>query len=213
LISRSHTALSFAQFEREVIGERGRDKIAASKRQGTWVGGPVPLGYRCIDTKLVVTPEEAETVRIIFQRYLDLGSMGALIEDLNRRGIRTKAGCSAPLVTALAAIVVATVPAEVVTSPVNAGMRAASSVPELRFPALPAESVVATVPTVVVTSPVKAGIRPAGKVPLEMFAALVVSMAVCVAASASALAHWRIYSRTGSTLVRWCTGRASRRRA
>ena len=58
--------LSFAQFEREVIGERVRDKIAASKRKGLWVGGPVPLGYRCIDKKLVVVPEEAETVRTIF---------------------------------------------------------------------------------------------------------------------------------------------------
>jgi site-specific DNA recombinase len=83
--------LSFAQFEREVIGERVRDKIAASKRKGIWVGGPVPLGYRCIAKKLVVVPEEAEAVRIIFARYLALGSMGALIEDLDRRGIRTKA--------------------------------------------------------------------------------------------------------------------------
>ncbi len=83
--------LSFAQFEREVIGERVRDKIAASKRKGIWVGGPVPLGYRSIDKKLVVVPEEAEAVRAIFTRYLALGSMGALIEELDRRGIRTKA--------------------------------------------------------------------------------------------------------------------------
>src|SRR5262249_13588556 len=83
--------LSFAQFEREVIGERVRDKIAASKRKGIWVGGPIPLGYRCIDKKLVVVPEEAEAVRTIFARYLVLGSIGALIEDLDRRGIRTKA--------------------------------------------------------------------------------------------------------------------------
>src|SRR6266699_1706355 len=83
--------LSFAQFEREVIGERVRDKIAASKRKGIWVGGPIPLGYRCIDKKLVVVPEEAEAVRTIFARYLALGSIGALIEDLDRRGIRTKA--------------------------------------------------------------------------------------------------------------------------
>jgi hypothetical protein len=83
--------LSFAQFEREVIGERVRDKIAASKRKGIWVGGPVSLGYRCIDKKLVVVPDEAETVRAIFTRYLELGSVGALIEDLDRRGIRTKA--------------------------------------------------------------------------------------------------------------------------
>jgi site-specific DNA recombinase len=83
--------LSFAQFEREVIGERVRDKIAASKRKGIWVGGPVPLGYRVIDKKLVVVPEEAEAVRTIFTSYLQLGSMGTLIEELDRRGIRTKA--------------------------------------------------------------------------------------------------------------------------
>ena len=66
--------LSFAQFEREVIGERVRDKIAASKRKGLWVGGPVPLGYRCLDKKLEIVPEEAETVRTIFSLYLELGS-------------------------------------------------------------------------------------------------------------------------------------------
>ena len=55
--------LSFAQFEREVIGERVRDKIAASKRKGIWVGGPVPLGYRCEEKKLVAAPAEAEAVR------------------------------------------------------------------------------------------------------------------------------------------------------
>jgi site-specific DNA recombinase len=82
--------LSFAQFEREVIGERVRDKIAASKRKGIWVGGPVPLGYRVVDKKLVVVPEAAEVVRAIFTRYLELGSIGALIEDLDRRDIRTK---------------------------------------------------------------------------------------------------------------------------
>ena len=82
--------LSFAQFEREVIGERVRDKIAASKRKGLWVGGPVPLGYRCLDKKLEIVPEEAETVRTIFSLYLELGSMGALIAELDRRCIRTK---------------------------------------------------------------------------------------------------------------------------
>ena len=82
--------LSFAQFEREVIGERVRDKIAASKRKGLWVGGPVPLGYRCIDKKLEIVPEEAEVVRTIFARYLELGSMGALIAELDRQCIRTK---------------------------------------------------------------------------------------------------------------------------
>jgi site-specific DNA recombinase len=82
--------LSFAQFEREVIGERVRDKIAASKRKGLWVGGPVPLGYRCVDKKLEIVPAEAETVCTIFTLYLELGSMGALLAELDRRGIRTK---------------------------------------------------------------------------------------------------------------------------
>ena len=56
-----------------------------------WVGGPIPLGYRRVDKKLVVAPEEAETVQMIFRRYLELGSMGALMEELDRQGIRTKA--------------------------------------------------------------------------------------------------------------------------
>ena len=82
--------LSFAQFEREVIGERVRDKIAASKAKGIWVGGPIPLGYASVKKKLVVLPDEAETVRTIFRRYLELGSIGALAEDLDRDGYRTK---------------------------------------------------------------------------------------------------------------------------
>jgi site-specific DNA recombinase len=82
--------LSFAQFERELIGERVRDKIAASKRKGLWVGGPVPLGYAAVDKKIVVVPAEAEAVRTIFARYLELGSIRALAEDLDRRGIRSK---------------------------------------------------------------------------------------------------------------------------
>src|SRR5919197_4735145 len=82
--------LSFAQFERELIGERVRDKIAASKRKGLWVGGPVPLGYAAVDKKIVVVPAEAEAVRVIFARYLPLGSVRALAEDLDRRGIRSK---------------------------------------------------------------------------------------------------------------------------
>jgi DNA invertase Pin-like site-specific DNA recombinase len=82
--------LSFAQFEREVIGERVRDKIAASKRKGIWVGGPVPLGYAAVDKKIVVIPAEAEAVRTIFARYLELGSVRALAEELDRRGIRSK---------------------------------------------------------------------------------------------------------------------------
>jgi DNA invertase Pin-like site-specific DNA recombinase len=82
--------LSFAQFERELIGERVRDKIAASKRKGIWVGGPVPLGYAAVDKKIRVVPNEAEAVRTIFARYLELGSVRALAEDLDRRGIRSK---------------------------------------------------------------------------------------------------------------------------
>jgi site-specific DNA recombinase len=82
--------LSFAQFERELIGERVRDKIAASKRKGIWVGGPVPLGYASINKKLVLVPNEAETVRTIFRRYLDLGAIRTLMQELDRRGIRTK---------------------------------------------------------------------------------------------------------------------------
>ena len=86
--------LSFAQFEREVIGERVRDKIAASKRKGIWVGGPVPLGYRSVGKKLEIVPEEAELVRKIFADYLRLGSIGELAAALEREGVRPKPGCS-----------------------------------------------------------------------------------------------------------------------
>jgi hypothetical protein len=83
--------LSIAQFEREVIGERVRDKVAASKRKGLWMGGPPPFGYVNKDKKLVMVPDEAETVRWIFHRYLELGAVGPLLEELNRRGVRTRA--------------------------------------------------------------------------------------------------------------------------
>jgi site-specific DNA recombinase len=82
--------LSFAQFEREVIGERVRDKIAASKRKGLWVGGPIPLGYATVNKKLVVVPEEADTVRTMFRLYLECGSVGTLAEELARRGVMAK---------------------------------------------------------------------------------------------------------------------------
>jgi site-specific DNA recombinase len=82
--------LSFAQFEREVIGERVRDKIAASKRKGIWVGGPVPLGYAAVAKRIIVVPTEAATVRLLFARYLELGSVQALALDLERSGIHTK---------------------------------------------------------------------------------------------------------------------------
>jgi site-specific DNA recombinase len=82
--------LSFAQFEREVTSERIRDKIAASKRKGIWVGGNLPLGYEIKDGKVAVVKEEAEQVRYIFRRYLELGSVNELVRDLGERGIRTK---------------------------------------------------------------------------------------------------------------------------
>jgi len=82
--------LSFAQFEREVTGERIRDKIAASKRKGLWMGGVTPLGYEVKERKLVPAPTEAETVRSIYARYLELGSVRHLKQDLDRRGMRSK---------------------------------------------------------------------------------------------------------------------------
>jgi DNA invertase Pin-like site-specific DNA recombinase len=82
--------LSFAQFEREVTSERIRDKIAASKRKGLWVGGNLPLGYEMRDGKIAIVEEEAELVRSIFRRYLELGSVNELLRDLRERNIRTK---------------------------------------------------------------------------------------------------------------------------
>jgi site-specific DNA recombinase len=82
--------LSFAQFEREVTGERIRDKIAASKRKGMWMGGLVPLGYEVCDRQLTAVESEADTVRDIFQRYCELGSVRLLKEDLDRDGLRSK---------------------------------------------------------------------------------------------------------------------------
>jgi DNA invertase Pin-like site-specific DNA recombinase len=82
--------LSFAQFEREVTGERIRDKIAASKKKGLWMGGRPPLGYDGVDRKLVINPTEAETVRRIFHRYLELGSVIRLVEDLSASGVESK---------------------------------------------------------------------------------------------------------------------------
>lgn len=82
--------LSFAQFERELIGERVRDKILASKKKGMWMGGTVPLGYNVKERKLVVNREEAKTVVDIFRRYVRLKTVGALEKDLAATGIRTK---------------------------------------------------------------------------------------------------------------------------
>jgi site-specific DNA recombinase len=82
--------LSFAQFEREVTGERIRDKIAASKRRGMWMGGNIPLGYDVRNQKLVVNEEEAEVVRAIFKRYLQLGRVVLLQPELVTRGVTSK---------------------------------------------------------------------------------------------------------------------------
>jgi site-specific DNA recombinase len=82
--------LSFAQFEREVSSERIRDKLAASKRKGMWTGGPPPLGYDVVDKKLVVNEKEAEDVRFIFRKYLELGSLSKLREFLADTDLRTK---------------------------------------------------------------------------------------------------------------------------
>ena len=82
--------LSFAQFEREIAGERIRDKIAASKAKGMWMGGNVPLGFDVKERKLIVNEAEAETVRMIFNRYAELGSVRVLGQELDRLGVVSK---------------------------------------------------------------------------------------------------------------------------
>src|SRR4030088_1482569 len=82
--------LSFAQFEREVTSERIRDKIAASKRKGLWVGGTLPLGYEMKDGKIAIVEEEAARVRLIFRRYLELGGVNALVRDLRDKNLCSK---------------------------------------------------------------------------------------------------------------------------
>src|SRR5690554_138096 len=84
--------LSFAQFEREVIGERIRDKVAASRKRGIWMGGYVPLGYEVRDRKLVINDAEAATVRMIFERFVEVGSATALARALAAEGVRTRRG-------------------------------------------------------------------------------------------------------------------------
>ena len=84
--------LSFAQFEREVIGERIRDKVAASRKRGIWMGGYVPLGYDVEDRKLLVNDAEAASVRRIFERFVELGSATVLARELRRDGFRNKQG-------------------------------------------------------------------------------------------------------------------------
>ncbi|MEK6746124.1 MAG: recombinase family protein [Pseudomonadota bacterium] len=82
--------LSFAQFEREVTGERIRDKFAASKKKGMWMGGIIPLGYDVQHRKLLVNPAEAEQVRFIFKKYLELKSIHLLKEYLHQHGYKPK---------------------------------------------------------------------------------------------------------------------------
>src|SRR5258707_6737916 len=84
--------LSFAQFEREVIGERIRDKFAASRKKGMWMGGFVPVGYAVKDRKLVVNEGEAATVRMIFERFTKMGSATTLVRSLRAEGINGKQG-------------------------------------------------------------------------------------------------------------------------
>jgi site-specific DNA recombinase len=88
--------LSFAQFEREVTSERIRDKIAASKRKGLWVGGPLPLGYEMKDGKIAVVEEEAERVRLIYRRYLELSGVNAGYRrpKMLRAGLRQESAAS-----------------------------------------------------------------------------------------------------------------------
>src|SRR5438067_2126052 len=87
--------LSFAQFEREVIGERIRDKIAASKKKGMWMGGVPPLGYQAQDRKLIIVDSEAEIVRFVFRRYAELGSVRWLRDELEALSIQSRLRTSA----------------------------------------------------------------------------------------------------------------------
>jgi site-specific DNA recombinase len=82
--------LSFAQFERELSSERVRDKIAASRAKGKWTGGNIPFGYRIENKKLVIDDQEAKVLQYIFKRYLELGSFGSLVLDLDAKSIRSR---------------------------------------------------------------------------------------------------------------------------
>ena len=84
--------LSFAQFEREVIGERIRDKVAASRKRGIWMGGYVPLGYEVKERKLIIKESEAAIVRMIYERFVAVGSATALARALVTEGVRTRRG-------------------------------------------------------------------------------------------------------------------------
>ena len=82
--------LSFAQFEREVTGERIRDKVAASKKKGMWMGSGVPFGYDVVVRQLVINQSEAEIVRRMFERYAELKSVPQLVEEMAAKCIKTR---------------------------------------------------------------------------------------------------------------------------
>lgn len=84
--------LSFAQFEREVIGERIRDKFAASRKRGIWMGGFVSLGYAVKDRKLIINEDEAKIVRTVFERFVELGSTTLLAREMVKNGFKTRRG-------------------------------------------------------------------------------------------------------------------------
>ena len=84
--------ITFAQYEREVITERVRDKMAASRKKGKWVGGRVPMGYRVENKKLTIVEEEARIIQRIFQRFIEVQSPALIAQELNKDGIRTKQG-------------------------------------------------------------------------------------------------------------------------
>ena len=86
--------LSFAQFEREIAGERIRDKIAASKRKGMWMGGTIPFGYQVKDRKLEIVESEATTLRLIYETYAKLGTVEALMEYMSQQGISNQRECA-----------------------------------------------------------------------------------------------------------------------
>jgi hypothetical protein len=89
-----HVLLSFAQYERELTGERIRDKIAASKKLGYWLGGYTPFGYDCVDKGLKINESEAKTVRYIFNKFIELRSITETLNDLKQARIGTRAGNS-----------------------------------------------------------------------------------------------------------------------
>ena len=89
---RHQLLITFAQYEREVITERVRDKMAASRKKGKWVGGSVPMGYRVENKKLTIVEEEARIIQRIFQRFIEIQSPTLIAQELNKDGIRTKQG-------------------------------------------------------------------------------------------------------------------------